>query len=140
MNIEVLKNIVQNCELVGEKIVVSDNVFNVIDFVKNTYKFVFLKSITAVDNGDSGIELIYRLFNSADEEEVVISTFVKEEAESVSSIFDSAVADEKEIYDLFGINFVGNKELKRLYMPEDWEGYPLRKDYVENDERLSWND
>ena len=71
---------------------------------------------------------------------VVISTFVKEEAESVSSIFDSAVADEKEIYDLFGINFVGNKELKRLYMPEDWEGYPLRKDYVENDERLSWND
>lgn len=140
MNIEVLKNIVQNCELVGEKIVVSDNVFNVIDFVKNTYKFDFLKSITAVDNGDSGIELIYRLFNSADEEEVVISTFVKEEAESVSSIFDSAVADEKEIYDLFGINFVGNKELKRLYMPEDWEGHPLRKDYVENDERLSWND
>ena len=140
MNIEVLKNIVQNCELVGEKIVISDNVFNVIDFVKNTYKFDFLKSITAVDNGDFGIELIYRLFNSADEEEVVISTFVKEEAESVSSIFDSAVADEKEIYDLFGINFVGNKELKRLYMPESWNGHPLRKDYVENDERLSWND
>ena len=89
MNIEVLKNIVQNCELVGEKIVISDNVFNVIDFVKNTYKFDFLKSITAVDNGDFGIELIYRLFNSADEEEVVISTFVKEEAESVSSIFDA---------------------------------------------------
>lgn len=140
MNIEVLKNIVQNCELVGEKIVVSDNVFNVIDFVKNTYKFDFLKSITAVDNGDSGIELIYRLFNSVDEEEVVISTFVKGEVESISSLYDSAVADEKEIYDLFGINFVGNKELKRLYMPESWNGHPLRKDYVNNDERLSWND
>ena len=140
MNIEALKNIAQDCELIGEKIFVSDNVFNVIDFVKNTYKFDFLKSITAVDNGDFGIELIYRLFNSVDEEEVVISTFVKDEAESVSSIFDSAVADEKEIYDLFGINFVGNKELKRLYMPESWNGHPLRKDYVNNDERLSWND
>ena len=38
--------------------------------------------------------------------------------ESVSKIFDSAVADEKEIYDLFGINFIGNDELERLYMPE----------------------
>ncbi len=140
MNIENLKNIVQNCELIGEKIVVSDNILNVIDFIKNTYKFDFLKSITAVDNGEFGIELIYRLFNSIDEEEVVIATSVREEAESVSSIFDSAVADEKEIYDLFGVKFVGNKELKRLYMPENWEGHPLKKDYVENDERLSWND
>ena len=140
MNIEALKNIAQDCELIGEKIFVKDNIFNVVDFVKNTYNFDFLKSITAVDNGDSGIELIYRLFNSVDEEEVVISTFVKEEAESVSSIFDSAVADEKEIFDLFGVKFVGNKELKRLYMPESWNGHPLRKDYVNNDERLSWND
>ena len=65
---------------------------------------------------------------------------VVEETESVSKIFDSAVADEKEIYDLFGVKFVGNEELKRLYMPESWEGHPLRKDYVENDERLIWND
>lgn len=140
MNIEALKNIAQDCELIGEKIFVKDNIFNVVDFVKNTYKFDFLKSITAVDNGDFGIELIYRLFNSVDEEEVVISTFVKEEAESVSSIFDSAVADEKEIFDLFGVKFVGNEELKRLYMPESWNGHPLKKDYVNNDERLSWND
>jgi type IV secretory pathway VirB4 component len=53
---------------------------------------------------------------------------------------DSAVADEKEIYDLFGVKFLGNEELKRLYMPENWQGHPLKKDYVDNDERLNWND
>ena len=49
-------------------------------------------------------------------------------------------ADENEIYDLFGINFKGNENLKRLYMPEDWQGFPLRKDYVQDDTRLCWND
>ena len=55
-------------------------------------------------------------------------------------IFDSAIADEKEIYDLFGVKFIGNPELNRLYMPDSWQGHPLKKDYEENDERLSWND
>ena len=41
---------------------------------------------------------------------------------------------------LFGKKFNGNSELKRLYMPEAWKGNPLKKDYVEDDERLSWND
>ena len=64
----------------------------------------------------------------------------KEEAESVIDIFKSAIADENEIYDMFGIKFSGNERLKRLYMPEGWEGHPLRKDYTEKDSRLAWND
>ena len=44
----------------------------------------------------------------------LISIFVKDEAESIVDIFDSACADEKEIYDMFGIKFIGNDELKRL--------------------------
>ena len=84
--------------------------------------------------------MIYHLFNVEDEENLLVSIVVEKEVESVSKIFDSAVADEKEIYDLFGIKFVGNKELKRLYMPETWEGHPLKKDYAENDERLNWTD
>ena len=43
-------------------------------------------------------------------------------------------------YDMFGINFIGNEDLKRLYMPENWEGYPLKKDYRMDDKRLVWND
>lgn len=140
MNINELKNILGECELDGEKIVVKSDLLKTLEFIKNNYSFDVLKEIVAVDNKEMGIELIYRLFSVENEEEVLVSIFVKDEAESVTSIFDSATADEKEIYDLFGVKFIGNKELKRLYMPEAWEGHPLKKDYEQNDERLNWND
>ena len=139
MNIEELKTVFNNVEVSGQKLVVKEDLSEVVAFIKNNYYFDILKNITAIDNGEN-IELIYFLYNLEDDENLQISINVKEEAESVSKVFDSAVADEKEIYDLFGVKFVGNKELKRLYMPESWEGHPLRKDYAEKDERLSWND
>lgn len=98
-----------------------------------------LKSITAVDLGDE-IELIYNLFSVEDEEDVLLSIKVQNEAESIVDLFESAKADENEIYDMFGIQFIGNEDLKRLYMPENWEGFPLRKDYIQDDTRLAWND
>ncbi|MBE7711435.1 MAG: NADH-quinone oxidoreductase subunit C [Cyanobacteria bacterium SIG31] len=140
MNWLEFKNIFGDSELVGDKIVIKSNLNRTIEFIKKNYHFDFLKEILAVDKMDEGIELIYRLYSIDNEEEVLVSITVIDDAESVSNIFDSAVADEKEIYDLFGINFVGNKELKRLYMPESWEGHPLKKNYVEKDERLSWNE
>lgn len=140
MDWEIFKNIFGDIEIVEEKIVIKNNLAKTLSFIKDNYHFEMLKSITAIDNKENGIELIYNLFNVEDEEEVLVSIFVKDEAESVSKIFDSAVADEKEIYDLFGIKFIGNDELKRLYMPESWEGHPLKKDYQENDKRLNWND
>ena len=140
MNINELKNIFNDCELNGEKIIIKSSLVKIIEFIKNNYNFNFLKEIIAIDNKEAGIELIYKLFSTENEEEALVSITVNNEAESVSSIFDSATADEKEIYDLFGIKFIGNPELKRLYMPESWEGHPLRKDYEEKDERLSWND
>ena len=140
MNWQEFNNIFKESELVGEKIIIKTQVAKALDFIKNNYGFEFLKEIIAVDNQEDGVELIYKLYSLEDDENVLISTSVVNEAESVSKIFDSAIADEKEIYDLFGINFTGYTELKRLYMPEDWKGNPLRKDYVEDDERLSWND
>jgi NADH-quinone oxidoreductase subunit C/D len=140
MNWLEFKNIFKDADIIGEKIVIKSELVKTLDFIKNNYHFDVLKNITAVDLKDEGVELIYYLFNIADEENLLVSILVKDEAESVCKIFDSAVADEKEIYDLFGIKFVGNEELKRLYMPETWIGHPLKKDYVENDERLNWND
>ena len=139
MNIEELKTVFNNVEVSGQKLVVKEDLSEVIAFIKNNYHFDILKNITAIDNGEN-IELVYFLYNSEDNENLQISINVKEETESVSKIFDSAVADEKEIYDLFGVKFVGNDELKRLYMPESWEGHPLKKDYEEKDVRLNWND
>ena len=136
---EIINNF-NNCEVRDKKIIVKSDLVSFVDLVKNHYGFDILKEIIAVDNQDEGIELIYNFYSTRDEEELLLSYTVSKEAPSISSLFDSAVADEKEIYDLFGVNFDGNNELKRLYMPETWQGNPLKKDYVENDERLNWND
>jgi NADH-quinone oxidoreductase subunit C len=48
---------------------------------------------------------------------------------SVSSVWPAAAWSEREAYDLFGIHFSDNPDMRRILMPEDWEGYPLRKDY-----------
>lgn len=140
MNIEELKNIFGDCELTPDKIILKSNLKKTLDFVKQNYGFDLLKEIIVVDNKENGIELTYHLYSTEDEEDVLIAINVKDEAESVSEIFDSAIADEKEIYDLFGVKFIGNEELKRLYMPENWEGHPLKKDYEEKDNRLNWNE
>ena len=140
MNWTEFQNIFKDCRLEGEKIVINSDLLKTIEFIKTNYHFEMLKEIIASDNGDGSIELMYRLFSPEDEENLLISINVKDEAESVSSIFESAMADEKEIYDLFGVKFIGNPELKRFYMPDDWKGHPLRKDYKENDERLNWNE
>ncbi len=141
MNFEEFFSIFEGCELKENKIIIQSKLYDVIDFVKNNYSFDILKEIIAVDNQSLGIELIYHLYSTIDEEDLFISFSTNNsEASSIVNIFKSAQADENEIYDLFGIKFIGNNELKRLYMPENWQGYPLRKDYVQDEMRQNWND
>ena len=139
MNIDELRDIIEECELDNDKICVKNKIHDVIEFVKNNYSYKMLKSITAIDLSNE-VELIYHLYSTVDDEDLLLSTRVQNETESISDIFDSAKADENEIYDMFGIIFTGNEDLKRLYMPENWEGFPLRKDYIQDDTRLAWND
>ena len=139
MNVEKLINFCKNVILDGEKIIVPSNFHDTLVFIVSEYSYDILKEITAVDLG-SEIELIYRLYSMMDDEEVILSTKVQDSADSIIDIFKSAQADENEIYDLFGVKFIGNNNLKRLYLPQSWEGHPLRKDYVQDDTRLAWND
>jgi len=135
------KEVFQDCELIGNKILIKSRLRDVIKFVIDNYQYDILKEITAVHNPDGKIELIYNLYTTVDEETLLISIILNgNEAETITDIFESAAADENEIFDLFGVEFIGNENLKRLYMPEDWEGHPLRKDYVQDDTRLAWND
>ncbi len=140
MNWSEFERVFNDCELDGSKIIIKSKLHEVIKFVTDNYTYNVLKEIIANDIGGGETELIYHLYSVDDEEDLFISINVAGEAESIVDIFKSALPDENEIYDLFGIKFIGHEDLKRLYMPEDWKGFPLRKDYVQDDTRLAWND
>ena len=140
MNYKEFMKIFEDCELEGNKIIIKSNLHEVIKFVVENYNYNILKEIIANDAGEGKTELIYHLYSTGDEEDLFIAIVVKDEAETVTDIFKSAIADENEIFDFFGIKFKGNENLKRLYMPDDWKGFPLRKDYIQDDTRLAWND
>lgn len=142
-NFSILKSKFSNVDLINEsKVVVNSELVQVFDYLKNTPEFDFdiLTSIIAIDLTDK-IELIYQLMSSETSETLSVSYYTDNyTAPTVTDIYKSANFDECEIFDLFGIEFIGNKILKRLFMPENWVGHPLLKSYVQNDERLVWND
>ena len=139
----ILKSKFNNVDLINEsKVVVNSELVQVFDYLKNTPEFDFdiLTSIIAIDLTDK-IELIYQLMSSETSETLSVSYYTDNyTAPTVTDIYKSASFDECEIFDLFGVEFIGNKNLKRLFMPENWVGHPLLKSYVQNDERLVWND
>lgn len=142
MNIfEMIKEKFPNVKLASEKIEVeADDLCPILEYLKITPELSFdmLLSIIAVDYMDS-VELIYPVISTYMNERINLSIKVQTDAKSVINLYPSAYFDECEIYDLFGVNFIGNNNLKRLLMPQSWIGHPLRKNYELKDKRLSWN-
>lgn len=97
--------------------------------------------LSCVDLGDC-FELVYNFYSTDEKKMLIIKTSIDRgnpEIESILSIYPSAGWYEREIFDLFGVIFSNHRDLRRILMPEGWEGYPLRKDYVQKDSRLRWN-
>lgn len=139
--IDMIKMNFPDVKVYSDKVETDNQIYEILEYLKKTYELSFdiLLTVIAVDYTDY-IELIYPLLSTYMNERVNISTKVREEAVSVTSLYPGAYFDECEIYDLFGICFVGNKKLKRLFMPSSWIGHPLRKNYELKDTRLSWNE
>ena len=96
--------------------------------------FNFLSDVTAVDwyPREPRFEVVYHLLSIPNKERLRLKVRLSGDdpaVESVTSIWPSANFFEREVYDLFGIRFNGHPYLRRIMMPESWEGYPLRKDY-----------
>jgi len=96
--------------------------------------FTFLSDVTGVDRFpiEPRFELNYHLLSISRRDSLRLRVRLPGEdavIESVVPIWPTANWHEREIFDLFGIRFEGHPDLRRLLMPEDWEGYPLRKDY-----------
>ena len=96
--------------------------------------FDMLSCITAVDNGPAigSIDVIYNLYSIPFNSHLSIKVVLSRESaaiDSVASIWRTADWHEREAYDLLGVTFNGHPDLRRILLPADWEGHPLRKDY-----------
>lgn len=99
----------------------------------DTY-FDFLSCITAIDNGSqaSTMEVIYSLYSIPYHHHISLKVIIRRDepvVDSVSNIWRTANWHEREAFDMFGIKFNGHPDLRRILMPADWVGHPLRKDY-----------
>ena len=97
-------------------------------------KFNFLADVTCVDvfPSEPRFEVIYHLLSHSRKERVRLIAKVPggdPSIESLMGLWPSSNFFEREIFDLFGVRFLGHPNLRRIMMPEDWEGHPLRKDY-----------
>jgi len=91
----------------------------------------FLFCLTCID-WKTHFQLVYHLRSTQFAHILVVKTIVDREdprIETVSDIWRTAEFHEREIYDLFGIRFLNHPDLRRLFMSDDWKGWPLRKDY-----------
>jgi len=96
--------------------------------------FNFLSDVTCVDwyPSDPRFEVVYHLLSIPRKERVRLKVNLNSSSPSIDSItpiWSGANFFEREVYDLFGVRFAGHPYLRRIMMPEDWEGHPLRKDY-----------
>jgi NADH-quinone oxidoreductase subunit C len=96
--------------------------------------FVRLSSITAVDwfPAEPRFEVVYHLHSLERNERVRLKCRLEGEnpvIDSLTDVWRGANWYEREVFDMFGIRFRNHPNLKRILMPEDWEGHPLRKDY-----------
>ena len=98
--------------------------------------FDSLQCNTGMDLGEGVLESRYNLHSMKHLHKVEIRIKVSAEKPDIPSVEQVwRVADwfERETYDMFGINFIGHRDLRRILLPDDWEGWPLRKDYEEQE-------
>ena len=115
-------------EIAPEKIV------SVCGFLKYDLGFVRLSTVAGADwyPAEPRFEVVYHLLSISKKERVRLKVRLNSSSptvDSLTSIWPGANYFEREVFDLFGVRFAGHPYLRRIMMPEDWEGHPLRKDY-----------
>jgi NADH-quinone oxidoreductase subunit C len=109
-------------------------IVSICGFLKYDQKFVRLSTVTAVDRypAEPRFEVVYHLHAVEQKQRVRLKCRVygaDPAIESVTSVWRGANWYEREVFDLFGIRFLHHPDLRRIMLPDDWEGHPLRKDY-----------
>ena len=110
-----------------------DAVVSILEYLKLEQDFDYLVDITAVDypKREERFDLIYILYSFPRNERMRVKTRIADGVRpaTVVPVHLSANWLEREVFDMFGIEFEGHPDMRRILLPEEWEGYPLRKDY-----------
>lgn len=118
-------------------IVKKERIREIMEYLHDTPQlcFSYLRDICGVDylgEKEPRFEVVYQLYSVSHQHSIRIRAEVPENdpvIDSVTGIWDGANWIERECYDMFGVRFRGHPDLRRILMPEDWDGHPLRKDY-----------
>ena len=104
----------------------------VIAWLRDTQNFDYLVDLTAVDHPSDPLrfELVAILYSFASNRRIRIKTFFDAESKpaSLTNLYEAANWLEREVFDMFGIQFEGHPNLKRILLPDDWQGHPLLKE------------
>ncbi|MGB9455090.1 MAG: NADH-quinone oxidoreductase subunit C [Bryobacteraceae bacterium] len=114
----------------------------VLEYLKLEADFDYLVDITAVDwpKRAERFDLVYIVYSFPHNQRIRIKTQIPDGFEPRTAIGVHLTANwlEREVFDMFGIRFAGHPDLRRILMPEDWQGYPLRKDYGILQQDVRW--
>jgi NADH-quinone oxidoreductase subunit C len=125
-------------EFIGQLSVTVDRtrIVEICDFLKRDAEtpFDYLSDLTCVhypDRREAPFEIVYNLFSIPANERVRLKVRTSDTigVESATSVWPAANWPEREVFDLFGVHFSNHPDLRRLLLPPDWEGHPLRKDF-----------
>lgn len=112
----------------------SGNIVEICKYLKEKHHFIFLCDMIGTDRytSDERFEVLYNMMNLRTQDRIFIKIRVEEEnpiVQSVISIWKAAGWYEREVYDMFGVRFTGHPDFRRIFMPEDFEYFPLRKEF-----------
>lgn len=113
----------------------AEQIVDALTSLRDTHEFALLSAMTAVDywpQEEPRFHVIYQLTSIAKNLSIQVRVRVaatRPVVPTVSAVFSAANWREREIWDMFGIRFDGHPDPRRILMPGDWEGHPLRKDY-----------
>ncbi|CAN5338009.1 hypothetical protein BH09BAC5_BH09BAC5_30090 [soil metagenome] len=117
-------------------IVPYDKLFPFMSSVRKNEEFNmdYLFCLTCIDWKDH-LMMVYHLLSKTHRHEFVIKAKLSNrenpEIETVSGIWKTANFHEREVFDLFGVKFLNHPDLRRIFLDDNWSGFPLRKDYVD---------
>lgn len=112
----------------------TDAIIDISNYLKNELHYIYLSDVFGIDRytKDERFEVVYNLLSLRDQTRVFIKVRCEEdnpEVESVTSVWAAASWPEREVYDMFGVKFRNHPDLRRIFLPEDFQYYPLRKEF-----------